>query len=296
MTLSDNITANALTFDSGAYTITNEAGQGLTLNGSATITMNANATITCPLSTTNTLDILGSGTLTLSGAMASASTMVNSGTLVVLAKNGDSPYVVTNGATLKIGYSTGSGYASTGLQLYGDGTAATTGLYLKGGTTYNVNGGVVVNNAPTTIRQFGSGLAGFGTFDINQNPGLSITAAASGTILDSNIAMVNDGYGMVVTTAAGTNDATGDLVLDGPLNVDAHNGIYGLIKRGNGSIRLNAPATATNCCLNLSAGSVICGAANCIGTNAVLKVAAEPRSISMPPARPCPMRRRSRAL
>ena len=58
----------------------------------------------------------------------------------MLAKNGDSPYIVTNGATLKIGYSTGGGYANTGLQLYGDGTAATTGLYLKGGNKYNVSG------------------------------------------------------------------------------------------------------------------------------------------------------------
>jgi hypothetical protein len=274
VTLSDNITANALTFNSGTYTLTNAAGQGLTLNGNSTITMNTDATIAVPLSTTNTLFKAGPGKLTLSGAMASTNTFVSAGTLEVLAKNGDSPYVVTNSATLKIGYSTGGGYANSALQLYGDGTAATTGLYLLGGKTYNVNGGVVVNSAPTTIRQYGSGLAAFGIFDINSNPGLSITAAASGSVIDANIQMVNDGYGMVVTTAAGANTATGDLVLNGPLSVDGHNGIYGLIKRGGGSLRLNAAATTNNSGLNLSAGSVICGAANCIGTNATLKTSA----------------------
>ena len=143
-----------------------------------------------------------------------------------------------------------------------------------GGTSYNVSGGVVVNNAPTTIRQYGSGPASFGIFDINSNPGLSITAAASGSVVDANIQMVSDGYGMVITTAAGANTATGDLILNGPLSVDGHNGIYGLIKRGGGSIRLNAAATTNNSGLIISAGSVICGAANCIGTNATLKTSA----------------------
>ena len=168
VTLGDNITANAITFNSGGYTITNSSGQTLTLQGAAAITANAAATITPPLSTgTNTFLKAGTGALTLSGALTCGQTFVEAGTLEVLAKNGDSPYVVTNGATLKIGYSTGGGYANTALQLYGDGTAATTGLYLMGGTTYNVSGQLTLLGAPTTIRQYGTGLAALGIFDIN---------------------------------------------------------------------------------------------------------------------------------
>jgi hypothetical protein len=271
VTLGADIAANAITFNSGSYTITNSASETLTLQGASIITAKVDATIAAPVTTTNTLTTDGPGTLTLSGLMSSTNTFVRGGTLEVLAKNGDSPYVVTNGATLKIGYSTGGGYAKSGLQLYGDGTAATTGLYLMGGTTYNVSGGVVVNGAPTTIRQYGSGLASFGIFDYNTNPGLSITAAASGSVVDANISMISRGYGMVITTAAGASSATGDLTLNGPLSVNTSGGLF---KRGGGSLRLNAPALTNNLALKVQAGAVICGATDCIGTNANLVTSA----------------------
>ena len=274
ITLGDSIQANAITFNSGTYTITNAAGETLTLSGNSTITMNVNGTIGCPLTTTNTLIKLGTGKLTQAGALGTAATIVSAGTLEVQKSSGNSPYVVTNGATLRIGYSTGGGYATDNTQIYGDGTAATTGLYLNGGTTFNVSGGLVVNNAPTAIRQYGTGMASLGIFDINSNPGLSITAAASGTTTDPNIQYNSYGYGMVVTTAAGANNATGDLVANGPLNVNGNNGVYGLIKRGLGSMRLNAVATTNNVAFNVAAGSAICGIANCIGTNASLVVGA----------------------
>lgn len=275
VTLGTNIVANALTFASGGYTLTNAAGETLTLQGTNTITANADATISVPLSTgTNTFTKAGAGALTLVGSFTSAKTVVNAGTLEVQSKSGDSSYVVTNGATLKIGYSTGGGYAATGLQLYGDGTAATSGLYLKGGTSYNVSGGVVINGAPTTIRTYGTGVASFNIFDIGSNPGLSTTAAASGSIVDSNIQMVRGGYGMVITTTPGANTTTGDLILNGPLNIDFNSFSGGLNKKGTGSLRLNAMATSTNSGLRLLAGSVICGTNDCVGTNAFLDVRA----------------------
>ncbi|MGO8930449.1 MAG: LamG-like jellyroll fold domain-containing protein [Limisphaerales bacterium] len=275
VTLGDNITANAITFNSGGYTITNSSGQTLTLQSAAGITANAAATITPPLSTgTNTFLKVGIGALTLSGALTCGQTFVEAGTLEVLAKSGDSPYVVTNGATLKIGYSTGSGYANTALQLYGDGTAATTGLYLMGGTIYNVSGQLTLLGAPTTIRQYGTGLAALGIFDINTLGGLDCTSAASGSAVDANIQMVSDGYGMVVTTAAGANNATGDLVINGPLSV----GSLGLLTEGTGSVRLNGVATPANLALNVMGGSVICGITNCVGANAALNVGAVPVS------------------
>ena len=274
VTLGDNITANAITFASAGYTITNSSSQTLTLQGAASITANAAAAITVPLSSgTNMLLKAGTGALTLSGKLASASTFVAAGSLEVLAKNGDSPYVVTNGATLKLGYSTGGGYANTAMSLYGDGTAATTGLYLKGGSTYNVSGTLSLLGAPTTIRQYGTGMAALGIFDINST-GLRCYSAASGSVIVTNVQLVNDGYGMAMQVDAGTNTATGDLVLNGPLSINAQNGIYGLVKRGAGSVRLNAVATAANCGLDIRAGSAICGIANCIGSNALLKVEA----------------------
>ena len=276
VTLTDSVTASAVTFNSGDYTITNAAGQDLTLQGAGEITANAAATMSAPLTTgTNTFLKAGAGTLIISsGGLTCGQTFVSAGTLEVLInKTGDSPYVVTNGATLQIGYSTAGGYANTGMQIYGDGVSATTGLYLAGGTTYNVSGTPTLLGGPTTIRQYGSGLAALGIFDINSE-GLWCTAAASGSIIDSNIQIVNDGYGMALQTDAGANTATGDLIINGPLNVNAQNGIYGLYKRGSGSLRLNGVATAVNCGLDIVAGSVICGSDECIGTNAILEIAA----------------------
>jgi hypothetical protein len=276
VTLGSSVTANAVTFNSGNYTITNTSGQTLNLQGAQEITANVGATIAAPLSTgTNTFLKAGAGALVISsGGLTCGQTFVNAGTLQVLAKSGgDSPYVVTNGATLQIGYTTGGGYANTAMEIYGDGTNATTGLYLAGGTTYNVSGTTTLLGGPTTIRQFGSGLAAFGIFDIHDT-GIYCTAAASGSMIESNIQMVSDGYGMAVQADPGANTATGDLVINGPLNVDANNGVYGLLKRGNGSLLLNTAASLNNCCLQVLAGSAICGTDGCIGTNAILEVSA----------------------
>ena len=270
VTLAENISANTITFNSGGYTIASASAQSLTLQGTAGITANAAATINAPVSTTNTFLKAGPGALTLSGVLDCPQTFVSAGTLEVLARNIDSPYVVTNGATLKLGYNTAGGNAYTTMTLCGDGVSAPTGLYLLGGKTYGVDGGVLVNNAPTTIRQYGTGLAAFGQFDINTIPGLYITAPASGSVLDPNIQLVSYGSGMLVTTDPGANTATGDLVINAPLNV----GNLGLSKEGTGSVRLNGGATPANTALNVMGGSVICGTANCVGANATLNVGA----------------------
>jgi autotransporter-associated beta strand protein len=256
-TLTTNGTAGAFTLDatnSPTITVANQSTIiGLVMNG------------------TNGFTKAGSGTLTLSNYNSySGTTYVKAGTLQALARaNGnDSAYVVTNGATLKQGYSTAGGYANTGMSIYGDGAAATTGFYLMGGKTYNVGSGFTIYNAPTTIRQFGTSLAALSIFDINSNPGLSCTAQASGSVVDPNIQFINGGYGMVITTAAGASNATGDLTLGGPLNV----GTLGLYKRGNGSLRLNGAATTNNVAVRVQGGTVICGVTNCLGTNAALIV------------------------
>ncbi len=259
-------------------------GTGLAANStiasiqSATqITLNANVT-TGAAGTSLTFGVspsgfakAGTGDVILTGASTyTGTTSVTAGSLEVRAKNGDVGYIVNHGATLRFGYSTGGGYSNTPMTMYGDGVSATSGVYLLGGTSYNVGSGFVINDAPTTIRQYGSGVATIGIFDTNSNPGLSTTAAASGSVVDSNIQFVSRGYGMVVTTVVGANSATGDLVMNGPLNVAG----TGLFKRGAGSLALNAAAISTNGGLQLQAGTVITGATNAIGTNAVVSISA----------------------
>jgi len=212
----------------------------------------------------------GAGWLTLSGAGTfTGLTTVSAGTLEVANKSGDTPYAVAPGATLKIGYSTGGGYANTTLTINGAGATATAGAYFMGGMNYNASGQILLLAAPTTLRHYGSGLAGIGTFDIN-GIGLWCTASASGSASDTNIQMISLGYGMSVQIDAGANTVAGDFTINGPLNV----GSLGFYKRGAGSLLLNAPATSGNIAVNVQAGSVICGAANCLGSNASVPVSA----------------------
>jgi autotransporter-associated beta strand protein len=210
----------------------------------------------------------GSGYLVLSGAGTFTGTAsVSAGTLEVQSKSGDTPYAVAQGATLKLGYSTGGGYANTGLAINGNGAAATSGFYLLGGRNYNCSGQVVLLTAPTTIRQYGSGYANLGTFDINGN-GLWCGAAASGSATDPNVQIVSSGYGMSVLIDAGANTAAGDFTINGPLNV----GSMGFYKRGAGSVLFKGTATIANTAVNVQGGTAICGAANCIGANAAVPI------------------------
>ncbi len=207
----------------------------------------------------------GAGYLVLSGASTvTGNIAVNNGALEMQNKSGDTTYSVAAGATLKIGYSTSGGYAGTGMTVYGNGAADSSGLYLKGGTSYDANGGILLSGAPCTIRQYGSGLASIGLFDVNVPPGLSVNTAASGSVLDPNIQLISLGYGMIVTTDIGANNWSGDLVVNGSLNV----GNLGLYKQGWGSLALNATANSGNAAVNIQSGVVYCGAVNCLGVNA----------------------------
>ena len=209
----------------------------------------------------------GAGTLALASGSWSGATTVTAGTLEVLARSADAPYVVNQGATLKLGYATGGGYANTNLKVYGDGVSATTGLYLKGGASYNCSGTLELLTAPTTIRHYGTGLAALGMFDIN-GTGLSVSAAASGSVIDSNIELVSRGYGMAMNVVSGAANATGDLVVGGPLNA----GVLGLIKRGTGSVLLKSAGTDGNAEVRILGGSVIAGIANALGQNSLLQI------------------------
>jgi len=279
VTLDGARTAGTLAFDdqnpAGKHNWTISPGSG----GTLTLGTSAGAPAIAALGGSNTLNVTVAGTQGLlktgtgylalaTSATFSGTATVGAGTLEVRAKSGDVPYVISPGATLKVGYSTGGGYANTALTLAGNGVGSAAGLCLQGGTSYNVDGGLTINSAPATIHQYGSGLAGIGTFDINVNPGLYTTAAASGSALDPNIQLISFGYGMVVTTDAGSSNAAGDLTVNGPLNVTS----LGLYKRGAGSLRLNGQATSANTAVNLQGGSINCGAANCLGTKASVPI------------------------
>ncbi len=254
------------------WTISTGTGGPLTLatsSGTPNIAVkSATNIISAVLAGTQGFTKTGPGYLTLSGASTITGTLtVSAGTLEVQSKSGDTPYTVAQGATLKVGYSTGGGYASTGMSINGSGAGATSGFYLAGGKNYNASGQIVLLIAPTTIRQYGSGYANIGTYDINGN-GLWCTAAASGSALDANVQIISSGYGMSAQVDAGTNNASGDLTINGPLNVTS----LGFYKRGSGSLLLKGTATTANTALNLQGGMVICGAANCLGTKAAVPV------------------------
>lgn len=247
-------------------------GPGLVTLGANRIVNVANNTLGVggTISGAYALTKTGAGALIVATKGWTGLTTVTGGTLDVKAKavgTADAPYVVGSGATLKIGYNTDGSYANTNLKITGDGTAATTGLYLKGTTSYNTSGTIELLGAPTTIRHEGSGLAQIGHFDINGN-GLTTVAASSGSIIEPDIEIVSKGYGMSVNIASGSATATGDLVINGRLNV----GSLGFYKRGAGSVALNAAAASGNAALKIEGGSVITGIANAIGANAALSV------------------------
>lgn len=224
---------------------------------------------------------LGPGNLVLTSANSyTGLTTVSGGALEVLAKSTDSPYAVAQGATLKLGYTTAEGYINSHLEVNGDGTAATTGLYLKGGTSYNASGSIVLQTAPTTIRQYGNGYANIGMFDINGDA-IITTAAASGSVIDASVQLVSRGYGMSVNVAPGAATETGDLVVNGPVNITPaqSNLTLGFHKRGTGSLRLNGVANAGNLMLQIQSGSVIAGIDNAIGNNATLPISSGARLV-----------------
>ncbi len=280
VTLDGARTAGTLLFDdlnpsvAHGWTVATGTAGTLTLatsSGAPNLAVNnASNNISAVVAGTQGFTKTGSGYLTLSGASTfTGLATVSAGTLEIAAKSGDTPYSVAQGATLKLGYATGGGYASTGLSLYGSGANATSGFYLLGGMNYNASGQIILLAAPTTLRQYGSGLAGLGIFDINGN-GLWCTASASGSASDPHLQMVSMGYGMSMQVDAGASTATGDFTINGPLNV----GSLGFYKRGGGSLLLNGTATSANTAVNVQAGTVICGTANCLGSNASVPVSA----------------------
>jgi autotransporter-associated beta strand protein len=201
VTLATNVAASVVTFN-GSYTITNTAGQTLSLSGAAGITANSNAVITVPLDGTLGMVKSGTGTLTLTAPSTySGPTTISNGTLQ-LSDGSLTTSVVTNSGTLAINL---SGDQTVAYPIRGTGAlvkSGSAGLTLNGGNNYS--GGTTINNG---ILKMGSSTA------VGAGP---ITVQASGT-LDLNAKTVG-----AVTVNGGTIDHTGsgnaifgDLTLNG---------------------------------------------------------------------------------
>lgn len=212
---------------------------------------------------------LGAGTLVLSGASTyTGTTAVDAGTLEVTGNANSTAkfYTVAQGATLQLGYSTSVGFGyNCGVTVNGTSAGDLSGLYIKGGQGERFGGTLTLQTAPSTVRAYGTGSATLYGGDVNSTY-LSVPASGSGSVIDSSVNIVCDSYGYRLSTVAGANTASGDLVINSVISGTGSNANGGpfsttLRKEGNGSLLLNAANTYGNG-LYIGGGTVIVGANN----------------------------------
>jgi autotransporter-associated beta strand protein len=259
--------ANNLTLSSGSLSLSGvlkTSGGSATISGGSAIMSQSSSgefvfradqptdtlTISTPIiaNGANVVTKSGLGYVTLSGAGNwSGSTYVNGGTLEVDNRTGNSTYNVAQGATLKMGYSSGGGYSNLGFVINGSGTASSAGLYVAGGVSLDTQSDLIFQTAPSIVRSYGTGNATLYGFDVNGTHIWS-TAAASGTIISSSVNISISGYGENIKVDPGTNTATGDLVVNSVISGGGSNespGV-GLQKYDAGSLTLTASNTYTS--------------------------------------------------
>ncbi len=197
----------------------------------------------------------GDGILVLTGSSTNTgTTYVQAGTLEVAGRKATA-YRIESGATLKLGANYDGGSYSSSVTVMGSGVSATTGLQLKSGISYSING-LILENAATTIRNYGGSTAAtlYG-FDTNGNQ-MTVNAAASGSVVDALVNINMGTYGYAINVNAGAATATGDITINSLL-VGGGGGL-GFIKRGAGSVKLtgNSAGQLTSR-LNIEGGRVI---------------------------------------
>lgn len=205
----------------------------------------------------------GAGTLVLSGANTNTgTTFVQQGTLEVLARSvwtiaSGPAYRVESGATLKLGVSYGGPGYSPSMLVLGAGASAVSGLQLKQGVSYSING-LTLDGAATTIRTYGgSGTAQIFGFDSNLTH-LIVNQAASGSVIDALVNISTGSFGYRANVAAGANTVSGDLVMNSKLV-----GSKTFIKVGAGSIKLTGDSLTTfTGPMNFGGGAVILAGGN----------------------------------
>jgi fibronectin-binding autotransporter adhesin len=223
------------------------------------------ASVLANSSTGSTLTVSGTGTTILTGANTYAGpTYVNGGTLVVKNKaTADSNYYVAAGATLELGYnSISTGYSQT-ITLNGN-NSSTPSLAVAGGVKYDINSGLSIQSGPATLSSYGSGVAYLYAFDTNSAQ-ISVAQASSGSVVTGSLELALAQYGLDITTTAGANNATGDLVVNTPIVNNGQNGSSNLFKKGNGSLMLTAVNTY-GYTTNIQGGSIILSGAGQLPT------------------------------
>ena len=230
------ISGSGLNFTGGTLTaggVDNTAGELQFVVGSGTSTISSvianNGTGVVSLTKS------GDGILVLTGTSTNTgSTYVQAGTLEVAGRAATS-YRVESGATLKLGANYSGALYGPSVTVLGSGVGATTGLQLKSGISYNING-LTLDNAATTIRNYGGSTAAtlYG-FDSNVNQ-MAVNAAASGSFVDALVNINMGSFGYVVFANAGAATATGDITINSLLV--GSGGGFGFIKRGAGSVKL----------------------------------------------------------
>ena len=204
----------------------------------------------------------GAGYLLLSGNNNyTGATTNNAGTLEVVSNSGAKMYYVAQGATLKIGYTVGAGNYSYGVTVNGNGVNDASGFYLRTNASLDLQNGLVLQTAPSKVRVYGGpGTASLIGWDINGTH-LTVAAAASGSVLDTNVNLVTSTYGYRINTTSGTNNANGDVAINGIISgavggVSVDGTAYCVRKDGTGSVLLTNASTYLPG-MFLSAGSVI---------------------------------------
>ncbi|MEY4799008.1 MAG: hypothetical protein RI978_1309 [Verrucomicrobiota bacterium] len=255
------IAGSGLNFTGGTLTaggVDNTAGELQFVVGSGT------STISSVIANNGTglvsLTKSGDGILVLTGTSTNTGgTFVQAGTLEVAGRAATS-YRVESGATLKLGANYSGGSYSPSVTVMGSGVGATSGLLLKSGISYSING-LILDNAATTIRNYGgTSTAQLYGFDTNVTQ-LIVNQAASGSVFDSLVNINMGTYGYRANVLAGANTATGDLVVNSQL-VGAGGGI-GFYKNGSGSIKFTGDSSTTlTGRMNVHGGAVILAGGN----------------------------------
>ncbi|HSY18653.1 MAG TPA: LamG-like jellyroll fold domain-containing protein, partial [Candidatus Acidoferrales bacterium] len=247
VTISRDVSANGVVFGptrGGSYTIT--GAQSLILSSNSPVTLNANAVITCPLTTApggdSSFTKTGLGKLTISNSSPSfyGIVSINAGTVEVLSGPflEQIGYIIGTNGTLLHNYFSGFNY-SLDIVIHGAGVNSSNGLYIAQGTSLNHNH-LTLDTAPTAIRSYAystnTGAAIWQAYFGN----LSVLAAASGSVIASNVVIDASGYSCVINVASGANTVSGDLVINGGIAGDSP-----LALTGTGSVRLTAASFYT---------------------------------------------------
>lgn len=230
-------------FNFGANTVTLAANSTFRVETGVTVTIGASTTFNRNGKTTSKTR---PGTLVFATNNIVAGTgilSVNSGTVRIAT---DSDRLFTSGITVIAGATldvTATSVSSSGVRtvtVNGVSTADPSGLYVPTGYSDFINLAV----APSTIRA-SNGVNGLiRGFDVNAVM-FTVQAAASGSVIDSTVTVLDGGYGYRISVASGANNATGDLEIKGPIGANAVGG-YGLYVNGAGHIKFTGSCPAAN--------------------------------------------------